>query len=330
MHSTNGTGLKKPDRLLSNWWGTIIQQAVERRKLAIHLIYRSLTSDTHKTMSTNKTTPSITHSPKSRVRRKRPLLYITSTTTLLSLQPIHGAPPKSAPSPYTVTWNFGPEDHFFCGQAWDDYNCSTRQNCRSGKSEECAGFDRGETCFKDTPCDSAKGGGHDFSYALYETEIPTFSPTIFVGMPTMEPMTRGPTEMPTDYPIGPPPDLVWPSEEPSDHWFCGVGIDDANERCGLHCPNAIECPIGQIVSLRCIYNVCCCCEVVDFDSLWCFISHLKSISKIKIPLHILSVLLRNQMRCTNPRPLSTTDESSHEETYAGSFGVSYDYDESYV
>ena len=211
-------------------------------------------------MSNKKITPSsssssstIPSSLKSHVRRKRPrptssLLFTTlllNNTNFL----IQAAAPKSSPSTYTVTWNHGPEDHFFCGQSWDDYNCPTRQNCRSGKSEECAGFFRGETCFKDTPCDSAKGGGREFSYDLYDTDIPTFSPTIYVGVPTLEPMTRGPTEMPTDYPIGPPPDLVWPSENPSDHWFCGVGIDDANERCGLHCPSASECPVGQIVSL---------------------------------------------------------------------------------
>ena len=197
-------------------------------------------------------TQRIDPSPKSAVRRKRPRPSFTtafsrrsrpsSRALLVSMLSIASA------SAYTVTWNFGPEDHFFCGHAWDDYNCSTRQNCRSGKSEECIGFSRGETCFKDTPCDSASGGGHEFSEDLYDTDIPTFNPTIYQPQPTEQPQTTGPTLIPTDVPIGPPPDFDWPSDDPSDHWFCGVGIDDANEKCGIHCPKASECPMGQIVS----------------------------------------------------------------------------------
>lgn len=181
-------------------------------------------------------------SPKQAVRRKRPRSSSQPPTAFLltALLPFSTG--------YTITWNFGPEDHFFCGMAWDDYNCPIRQNCRSGKSEECLGFLQGETCFKDTPCDSAQGGGHDFSAELHETYIPTFSPTIYVDKPTNMPVTSGPTLIPTDVPIGPPPDFVWPSDNPSDHWYCGIGIDDANERCGIHCPTASECPVGQIVS----------------------------------------------------------------------------------
>jgi hypothetical protein len=180
-------------------------------------------------------------SPKSAVRRKRPRPTTSSAckTAILLLPFLHLS------SAYTVTWNFGPEDHFFCGYAWDDANCSTRQNCRSGKSEECEGFARGETCYKDTPCDSATGGGHEFVEGMYDTLIPTFGPTILTPAPSGMPVTIGPTLIPTDVPIGPPPDFE-PSDDPSDHWFCGLGIDDANEKCKIHCPSASECPVGQI------------------------------------------------------------------------------------
>jgi hypothetical protein len=68
-----------------------------------------------------------------------------------------------------------------------------------------------------------------------------------VLQPTDFPVTVGPTMIPTDVPVGPPPPLDYPSEDPSDHWFCGIGIDDASEKCGIHCPSASECPVGQIV-----------------------------------------------------------------------------------
>ena len=29
------------------------------------------------------------------------------------------------------------------------------------------------------------------------------------------------------------------------HRFCGVVIEDANEKCSVHCPTASECPMGQ-------------------------------------------------------------------------------------
>jgi hypothetical protein len=80
--------------------------------------------------------------------------------------------------------------------------------------------------------------------------------------------------MPTDMPIGPPDPLPYPSEDPTgifsmilnlayesvsicsashrslrlsrlDHWFCGIGFDDANAKCEVHCPTAKECPLGQ-------------------------------------------------------------------------------------
>lgn len=59
--------------------------------------------------------------------------------------------------------------------------------------------------------------------------------------------------IPTEVPIGPPPPLDYPSEDATDHWYCGVGIDDANEKCGQHCPTASECPIGQI----CYFGTTC-------------------------------------------------------------------------
>eukprot|EP00804_Cyclotella_cryptica_P028153 CCRYP_011028-RA/>CCRYP_011028-RA protein AED:0.13 eAED:0.13 QI:434/1/0.6/1/0.5/0.4/5/3085/1111 len=181
--------------------------------------------------------------PKSAVRRKRPLPSATATKSSTALLLALFLP---LTAPYTVTWNFGPEDHFFCGFSWDDPACSTRQNCRSGKSEECDGFARGEVCYKDTPCDSAAGGGRDYVEGKWNTVIPTFSPTIVEAMPTATPATIGPTLIPTEFPIGPPPDLDYPSDDPTDHWYCGIGIDDANERCSVHCPSASECPVGQI------------------------------------------------------------------------------------
>ena len=103
----------------------------------------------------------------------------------------------------------------------------------------------------------------------------------------MNPVIKGPTEMPTDMPIGRPPPLgpttdltgkmcqeplffiegiqtvciIFSSSPPHEiyslicayalstenkaHWFCGIGINDANAKCGVHCPTAAECPMGN-------------------------------------------------------------------------------------
>lgn len=104
------------------------------------------------------------HTTKSTVRRKRhrrqsstttPYYYYSSSslfllfhTTTLLLQPV-------ANNAAVVTWNNGPEDNFFCGHAWDDPNCATRQNCRSGRDSECEGHEsHGIQCFANTNCDT--------------------------------------------------------------------------------------------------------------------------------------------------------------------------------
>jgi len=70
-------------------------------------------------------------------------------------------------------------------------------------------------------------------------------PTASPGSPSRAPIPKGPTQIPTDMPIEPPDPLPFPSTNPKDHMFCGVGLDDANTRCEIPCPTAKECPSGE-------------------------------------------------------------------------------------
>jgi len=70
-------------------------------------------------------------------------------------------------------------------------------------------------------------------------------PTASPGSPSRSPTPKGPTQIPTDMPIEPPDPLPFPSTNPKDHMFCGVGLDDANSRCEIPCPTAKECPSGE-------------------------------------------------------------------------------------
>ena len=194
---------------------------------------------------------------KASVRRKRRRLS-TSTTTATFLMFTHliffPRPTPIFVRGYEITWNNGPEDKFFCGFKWDDPDCSHRQNCRTGKHEECEGFAFGEKCFANTNCDTKYGGGHSFVPGMYDvTYSPTPVPTLNENAPTMASMTLRPTIIPTEVPIRPPDPLPMPSDDLTDHWFCGFGIDNANEHCAVHCPNANECPVGQI----CYFGTSC-------------------------------------------------------------------------
>ncbi|EJK45059.1 hypothetical protein THAOC_36349, partial [Thalassiosira oceanica] len=176
-----------------------------------------------------------------------------------------------------ITWNNGPEDEYFCGFTFDDpLDCSLRQNCRTGEDDECEGSRYGEKCFASSGCDSKTGGGRMFVSGIWDrpgngmTLVPSNSPVsadevldgAFVGLfePTRSPLPPGsPTLIPTDYPIGRPPDFVGKSDDRSDHYFCGVGIDDANSRT-LHThfgstdsraefgPDHRKCPVDQVSS----------------------------------------------------------------------------------
>lgn len=48
-----------------------------------------------------------------------------------------------------------------------------------------------------------------------------------------------------DYPIGRPPDFVGKSDDRSDHYFCGVGIDDANSRVSEVDSQLLTAPLTQ-------------------------------------------------------------------------------------
>lgn len=161
-----------------------------------------------------------------------------------------------------VTWSNGPEDKFFCGLVWDEPDCAARQNCRSGRDDECEGSDtHGIKCFAETNCDTKFGGAAAWVSGQYDVEmIPTSPPETIdfdtlleegLFAPTRAPHTPGtPTHIPTEFPIGPPPDFEDTSDDPSDHWYCGFGIDDASKRCATHCPNTNECPVGEVCYFR--------------------------------------------------------------------------------
>ena len=151
-----------------------------------------------------------------------------------------------ASSSYVITWNNGPEDNYFCGTTYDDpsTDCSLRQNCRSGRDDECDGYadNLGVKCFADTPCDSKKGGGAAF--------VP-HSTTSVLGVPTLGPATTTANNASSFTTTNTNYEHI--SDAPSDHWFCGIGFDDAETRCEVHCPNQTGCPIGEI----CYFGTSC-------------------------------------------------------------------------
>ena len=162
-------------------------------------------------------------------RRRRsisPLIAYLSLSILLSLQFIlaRGA----------VSTN-GPEDKFFCGWSWDDEDCASRQHCPSGRSEECDGFEEGQKCYANTECDVKVGDG-----SWYE------------GWEPGDPRPRPPRPSPggTERPV------YGKSDNPSDHYFCGVSLDDAINKCATHCPTgmAAQCPHGEL----CFFDVYAC------------------------------------------------------------------------
>ncbi len=145
---------------------------------------------------------------------------------------------------YVITWNNGPEDKYFCGTSYDEpsVDCKVRQNCRSGRDDECEGYDanNGIKCFAETPCDSKNGGG-----SAYVSHTPVIINDAGTNSTTnSSEMATSTTTTASTTPI---------AKDPSDHWFCGIGFKDANERCEVHCPYQTGCPTGEI----CYFGTTC-------------------------------------------------------------------------
>ena len=185
------------------------------------------------------------------------LLFLYTAITATT----HFTPHQTLTNAAVVTWTNGPEDNFFCGYSWDDPpDCSRRQNCRSGRDDECEGYEtHGVQCFANTECDTKMGGAAAWEPGMISKMEPTATPSgigqvnfddlLADGLftPTSSPHTPGsPTQIPTELPIAPPPDFIHASENRRDHNFCGVGFTDANDRCQIHCPNSNECATGEI------------------------------------------------------------------------------------
>jgi len=116
--------------------------------------------------------------------------------------------------------------------------CATRQNCRSGRDDECQpyvdrdGDHHAQACYADTACDSMNGGGKSYiwltDYALGTTNTTTTTTTTTTAAPT------------------PSPALLF-SNDPADHKYCGFTWADANARCSVNCRTRLECGIiGQV------------------------------------------------------------------------------------
>ncbi|KAL3775724.1 hypothetical protein ACHAW5_002936 [Stephanodiscus triporus] len=161
-------------------------------------------------------------------RRPSPLLLPSLFLSFYPTARVLGAP-------YVVTWSGGKEDKFFCGTSYEDASigCPTRQNCRSGRDDECLPFvDRDGNsiptiCYADTACDSMDGGGKSFV-----GDVPDGSAAA----------TTNSTVAPTLAPVRP---LF--SNDPADHKFCGKTWNDANGRCHLNCRTMLECgELGEV------------------------------------------------------------------------------------
>lgn len=157
-----------------------------------------------------------------------PLIACLLLSILVSLQFIltRGATPVSTN---------GPEDKFFCGWSWDDEDCASRQHCPSGRSEECDGFEEGQKCFANTECDVKVGHG-----------------SWYAGL---EPGAQRPRP-PRPSPGGTERPVYGRSDDPTDHYFCGISMDDAINKCATHCPSgqSVECPHGEL----CFFDVDSC------------------------------------------------------------------------
>ena len=124
----------------------------------------------------------------------------------------------------TRTWTGGPEDTFFCGYKWDDPDCLTRQHCPSGRNEECELFADGQKCFANSPCDTRYGDGSGF---VPGQAVTTSNSSI---SPMASPASSG----------TPRPAYTGVSDDPTDHRWCGVGLDEAMT-CLQHCPSGETC-----------------------------------------------------------------------------------------
>jgi len=123
-----------------------------------------------------------------------------------------------------AVWTNGPEDRFFCGYKWDDKDCRSRQHCPSGMSSECEFEDLGMKCFANTQCDTRFGHGDWFVSGKAPNQAPGGG--------------GGGSSRPT---------YTGKSDNPIDHYWCGVGLEDANSKCGVPCPGGVssECPQGN-------------------------------------------------------------------------------------
>ena len=176
-------------------------------------------------------------------RSSLPSVVLTLLLILHPMQTLHRQQAKILAHSYLITWNNGPEDRYFCGKTYDDpsVNCTERQNCRSGRDDECEGYENGMKCFAETPCNSMYGGGASFVSDSTNVTGTTSNP---VG---------GENDEASDAVPSPSGNVESTSDLPSDHWFCGFGFDDANARCKVHCPNLTGCPTGEI----CYFGTIC-------------------------------------------------------------------------
>ncbi|KAL3776900.1 hypothetical protein ACHAW5_011022 [Stephanodiscus triporus] len=157
---------------------------------------------------------------------------------------VPGEPPKQSPGgtsrPTFTGKSDNITDHYWCGVGLDDAINKCGVHCPSGTSNECP---QGHICYHDVLACDARNIVHPAPPSISpKNALPTLTPGTTLSPAT----TSSPTMIPTDEPIGPPDPLTYPSDDPTDHWFCGVSLDDTNAKCEQHCPTATECPMGQI------------------------------------------------------------------------------------
>ena len=118
----------------------------------------------------------------------------------------------------TVSWTGGIEDTFFCGFKWDEGNCLNRQHCPTGFNEECEFHAEGQKCFANSPCDARYGDGSGWVSGK-DYKPPAGNPGV---------------------PLTPRPTYTGISEDKTDHYWCGKGLDEA-KTCVQHCPSGKAC-----------------------------------------------------------------------------------------
>lgn len=137
-------------------------------------------------------------------------------------RPTPSPPPTDKPtgpsaSPLTQPMQEHPSNHMFCGFSYADAkgNCSLETHCGENGISDCPSQ---SYCWAGIPCDVRR-------FVPYQQGG-------WLDRPSQKEIAEG---------MG----LTYPSDNPSDHFFCGKSLRNANENCALPCPGGTSNRCGD-------------------------------------------------------------------------------------